>query len=218
MNKELAHRRLIEALEYLKNHGRARNHEEIANLSGVSRPNVTSAINGNPRYVTDGFLKRFAKAYDTYLNENWLLTGEGIMIKPDQNNLRPHIPSEKATVAAGFIGTSIGSVEESECDMLSVMPFSNKYDFTIQVNGDSMSPTLINGDILACAWLQRNDRLSDRHIYVLDTNEGASVKRVRLSNDGLLLCHSDNPRYSDFKIELASIIRIAQVIGLMRNL
>lgn len=217
MDKILAHKRFIEALDYLKDNGRARNHEEISNLSGVSRPNVSAAISGNPRYVTEGFLKRFARAYSNYLNEEWLLTGEGVMVKPNKNKLRPHIPADIATVAAGFIGTSIGSVEENECELRPVIILSHRYDFTIEVNGDSMSPTLLDGDIIACAWLQPNDEITDHDIYVLDTNDGASVKRIHFTNDGQILCHSDNPRYTDFTVEINSIIRIARVVGLIRD-
>lgn len=218
MDKILAHKRLLEALNYLKDNGRARNHEEISNLSGVSRPNVTSAINGNFRYVTEGFLKRFAIAYSDYLNENWLLTGEGLMTKSDRNKLRPHIPVDKASVAAGFIGTSIGSVKESECEMRPVIFLSHRYDFTIQVNGDSMYPTLLDGDIIACCWLDRDDKINDHDMYVIDTSEGASVKRIYITPNREFLCHSDNPKYSDFIVTQPTIIRIARVIGLIRNL
>lgn len=218
MDKISAHKRLLQAIDYLKDNGKARNHEEISILTGVSRPNVTSAINGNVRYLTEGFLKRFANAYSEFLNENWLLTGDGIMAKINPNKYRPHIPSDKATVAAGFIGTSINSIEESECEILPLIPSIPNYDFTINVDGDSMAPTIAHGDTIACVWLKDYDNLNDKYIYVLDTKEGASVKRITLDKSRRLICHSDNHLYPDFTIRPDIIIRLARVVGLIRHL
>lgn len=239
MDKISAHKRLLQAIDYLKDSGMARKHEDIAELCGLPRPNISAAINGNPRYVTEGNLRKFAAAYSDYINEDWLLTGEGRMEKKltfevpsnmmdgylslvnkiinDKGSLRPHIPADKAVVAAGFVGSAIGSVQEGECEVRPVMAPLPWYDFTIEVSGDSMEPTLQDGDIIACEWLPRDAEYKKDKIYVLDTNEGAVVKRI--TNDGNVIhCHSDNPKYKDFIVDVYSILRIARVVGFVREL
>lgn len=217
MNKDAAHIRLLQAIEYLKNNGMARNHEEISGLSGVSRPNVTAAINGNFRYVTEGFIRRFARAYAEFINEDWLLSGVGKMEKIDTQKLKLHIPADKAVVSAGFVGAAIGSVREDECELKQVIPYLPRYDYTIHVKGDSMFPTILNGDIVACERLDGGVDFKEDKIYILDTDSGAAIKRVRRLGNSLI-CHSDNPEYSDFTIQSIEHIRIARVVGVVREL
>lgn len=213
MDKTEAHNRLLQSIEYLKNNGKARTHEEIANRSGFARSNVSSAINGNPRYLTTGFLKRFARAYAEYINEDWLLTGEGEMVKVDTRSLRPRLPLE---VAAGPMGVTIGTAMESNCEFLPIIPDMPAYDFTIPVRGDSMEPLLYDADILYCRAIDEASELREDGVYVLDSAEGAVVKRLTLTPDGLL-CKSENPKYAPYIIPAAEVLRIYIVVGMSRS-
>lgn len=217
MDKDQAFARLTQAVEYLKDNGQARTQMDMAALMGVRQPHLAAALNGDYKRLTEGFLRKFAAAYSDYINEDWLLDGKGQMEKADRRSTRPHIPADKAVVAAGFVGSAIGSVQESECEVRPVMAPFPWYDFTIEVSGDSMEPTLQDGDIIACEWLPRDAEYKKGKIYVLDTNEGAVVKRI--TNDGNVIhCHSDNPKYKDFIVDVDSILRIARVVGFVREL
>ena len=217
MDKDQAFARLTQAVEYLKDNGQARTQMDMAALMGVRQPHLASALNGDYKRLTEGFLRKFAAAYSDYINEDWLLDGTGQMEKADRRSTRPHIPADKAVVAAGFVGSAIGSVREDECEVRPVMAPFPWYDFTIEVSGGSMEPTLQDGDIIACEWLPRDAEYKKGKIYVLDTNEGAVVKRI--TNDGNVIhCHSDNPKYKDFIVDVDSILRIARVVGFVREL
>ena len=217
MDKDSAFARFTQAIDFLNTKGKAIKDIEIANLSGLQRPHVTAMRNGDFVRVTEGNLRKFAKAYSNYINEDWLLTGEGQMEKIDQRSVKIHIPSDKAVVAAGFVGTAINSVQEGECELRPVMTPFPWYDFTITVQGDSMQPTLLSGDIIACEWLHGNIDFKSNKIYVLDTDSGAAVKRVSRRGNSLL-CHSDNPEYPDFTIRSIENIRVARVVGLVREM
>lgn len=216
MSAATAHERLIKAVEYLKNNGKARRQEDIAKAMGVPRPHVSIAMKGDTRRLTDSFLRRFARAYSNYINEDWLLTGNGEMEKPDKKATRPHIPSDRAVVSAGFVGKAIGSVTEGECEIRPVMTPFPWYDFTIEVDGDSMEPELRHGDIIVCRWINSSEDIHLKNIYVVDSAEGAVVKQLS-RDDNNLICHSINPTYPDFTIPLDSVLRIARVEGLVRN-
>ena len=54
--------------------------KDIAEKMGAAIANVSRAFNGNERYLTEGFLKRFNTAFDGIFNEEWLLEGVGNML------------------------------------------------------------------------------------------------------------------------------------------
>lgn len=63
----------------------------------------------------------------------------------------------------------------------------------ISVKGDSMEPTLSEGDLILVDTGVR--RLEDSAIYVLRRGEGLFVKRVQNKLDGTVVVKSDNHRY-----------------------
>lgn len=209
--------RLKQAIDFMRYMGVPCGHDDIARKLERNRVNVTKAINGDSRYLTRSFLRSFAAAYSDYINEDWLLDGKGQMEKADRRSTRPHIPADKAVVAAGFVGSAIGSVQEGECEVRPVMAPFPWYDFTIEVSGDSMEPTLRSGDTIACEWLHDSTEFVHNRIYVLDTADGAVVKRVERKGN-TLHCHSDNSEYPDFDVPADIVLRSARVVGLVRNL
>lgn len=204
-------KRIAKAFEYLRFNHISETHAEVAKTMGANRANVSAAINGNPRYLTEPFLKRFARAYSDYINEEWLLTGEGQMEKPGKS-MRPHFDSY---ASAGFMdGISEGKMSAEFRAM--AIPHLN-YDFSIDASGDSMLPSIENGDTLLCT--VSDDRLNPPidKICVIDTRDGALVKQIRRADDETLTLHSLNPRYPDRRIDISSINRIAVVVGLIRT-
>lgn len=204
--------RLHEVIDYLKDTGKIHKQQDIADALGIAKSNLSMALKGNERYLTDGFLKRFAEAYSDYINKDYLVEGVGQLEKIDASALRPHIPLK---VAAGFTGVSVGSVPANECEFCAIFPGIPAYDFTICVDGDSMEPEMHSGDTLACAWLDKPKFKPDRY-YVIDTTEGAVVKSVtRRGND--LLCTSLNPDFPPFSQPLDTVLRIAEVKAIIRT-
>ena len=70
--------------------------KDIAEKMGASAPNVSSAFNGDPRVLTDRFLSRFNAAFDNLFNLDWLLTGDGEMLKDtivQQTSYGDHSPN-----------------------------------------------------------------------------------------------------------------------------
>lgn len=190
----------------------ARKHEDIADLCGIPRPNITAAINGNVRYVTKGNLEKFAKAYSDYIDESWLLTGEGQMAKPDKS-MRPHYD---AKACAGFMCdvsvAEIGTLQPR-------IPGMKEYDFTIGAHGESMMPRIEDGDLLVCR--KSGDRANPPigKICVVDGKDGAVVKVIAEANEYGLVLHSLNPdpKYHDYPVEYSAINGVAEVVGLVRS-
>lgn len=111
-------------------------------------------------------MKLVLSIIETYpqINPNWLLTGEGDMLKddsPESNNdmpktsfreTRPRIP---LNAAAGSVSVALSSVKSDDCEHLHLpfIPAFSNYNYTILVKGDSMEPEFKSGDELACLQL-----------------------------------------------------------------
>lgn len=203
--------RIAQAIDYLRYRGIPSNHDDIAKKLNRDRSNVTKAINGNKRYLTKSFLADFASAYSDFINENWVLTGEGHMEKQSRDQ-RPHYD---AKASAGFMdGISEGKMSAEFRAM--AIPLLN-YDFSIDASGNSMMPRIEDGDALLCRKL--NDRLNPPigKMCVIDTRDGAVVKEIKNINEDTITLHSLNPAYPDFEVEFDSILGVAEVVGLNRQ-
>lgn len=63
---------------------------EFAEIMKSSRTNVSSALKGDERVLTDRFLKRFYNAFIENLSQyslGWLLTGQGEMLVRDESDI-----------------------------------------------------------------------------------------------------------------------------------
>ena len=226
--------RLTQAVEYLRNNGKAKTQEVIAKDLGRNRTNIAKAMRGNPEYLTDDFLRDFAHVYSEYISEEWLVAGQGEMIKTlrfdipkkaakqyadlmysiiEQKQLfRPHI---EAKASAGFMdGLSEGEYGDNLHPLIPGLP---EYDFTITAKGDSMFPKIEDGDNLACR--KTIDRFNPPigKVCMLDTKDGLVVKVIKSINEETITLHSLNPAYRDYDIDLNTILGIAQVVGLVRE-
>ena len=207
-----AFKRLGQAIEYLRDIGKSHNQQDLADTIGMSKANFSRAVNGTPRYFTKGFIMRFASAYSDYINKDWLISGEGEIAVPDKT-MRPHFD---AKASAGFMC----GVSEGETGTLRPrIPGMKDYDFTIEVEGDSMMPCLESGDLLVCR--RSIDRANPPigKICVIDSKDGAAVKVIVSANDDTetFTLHSLNPDYTDYEVEFTDILDIAEVVGLVRN-
>lgn len=211
MNKEELSVRFQQCIDCLKKKGKVHKQQDIADAMGISKSRMSDAIRDRGGKLSIDFLQRFARAYSEYINEEWLLTGEGLMEKPDKS-MRPHFDTY---ASAGFMdGISEG---KTSAEFRNLAIPSLFYDFSIDASGDSMLPSIENGDTLLCSI--SDDRLNPpiNKICVIDTCDGALVKQIKKADDEVLTLHSLNPRYPDRRIDTSSINRIAEVVGLIRT-
>lgn len=82
MNKQ---DRLNKAVNYIIFKGLIKEKKDISLKMDVNNSNVSSALNGNEKYLTDRFLRKFAKTFKI-INGIWLITGEGEMLNGEQMN------------------------------------------------------------------------------------------------------------------------------------
>ena len=222
--------------------------------TGISR-GILSQNNGLSEENTLRFL-----AYFPEVNAEWLLTGNGEMLKTkskinvlkknediyedinednpnvkkmssmdlaemptntgiEANNLgNAGIPLIPIDAMAGF-GTGAVQVMHYDTSKYIVPEFSElNVDFMIRVKGSSMVPKYNSGDLVACKKLVITDIFFQwNKVYVLDTEQGALIKRVKKgSRDNYILLISDNQNYDPFELHLSKIFAVALVVGVIR--
>lgn len=85
------------------------------------------------------------------------------------------------------------------------------------INGNSMSPTIVEGDMVICMPLENKNEMIDNEIYAIVTNESVWVKRVqrcydRHSNWSHLRLVSDNfDEFDPFIIEISEVRKLLKV-------
>lgn len=80
----------------------------------------------------------------------------------------------------------------------------------IRVKGDSMEPTISNGDLILVN--TRENRIEDNAIYVLQHDDALLVKRIQRKMDGSLIIKSDNPLYAQEELD-SSKVESLRVLG-----
>lgn len=159
-------------------------------------------------------------AYFPEINTEWLITGEGNMLKSELPVAKltggvmgiPLIPA--SAMAGAFTGDN--QVLLHECDRY-VVPVFKGADFLIAVKGNSMYPKYSSGDIVACKKLPIDTFFQWNKIYVLDTCQGPLIKRVKKGRtDDTILIVSDNDKYDPFELHKNQVYNIAIVMGAIR--
>ncbi len=89
------------------------------------------------------------------------------------------------------------------------------------INGDSMNPTIGNGDLVICAGLSSQNDILDNEIYAIVTNESVRVKRLqRIYNNYGQWTHlkliSDN--YIDYDPVTIKLDQVRKVYRVVRRL
>lgn len=83
--------------------------------------------------------------------------------------------------------------------------------FAFNVSGDSMSPTLLHGDMVICQKLTGPDEIKPGAVYVLfDKTEGVIVKRLLIEEKQVKVI-SDNTKYPAYYVPAKSITQIYRV-------
>lgn len=192
---------------------------------GASKGVLSRAIN-NGTDIQSKWLQTIVENYPQY-SARWLMIGAGDMLEdtPDkQKNIAVHvsenshegIPLIPIDAMAGAL-TDERTVLEYECERY-VVPAFKGADFLIPVKGSSMYPKYSSGDIVACQRVPMSDLFFQwNKVYVIDTNQGALIKRIKPGSDKEhVLIVSDNEKYDPFELPYSAIHAVALVIGVIR--
>lgn len=82
--------RLNAAYEHLRHIDAIRTQKDVAEKMSSTSQNVSQALQGNPKVLTDRFLMRFLTAFPDIFSMQWLFTGDGTMLINDSAPTSAH--------------------------------------------------------------------------------------------------------------------------------
>ena len=101
MNKT---KRFNTAYDYLMSIGRIHKQKDVAAAISSTESNISRALKGDPRVLTDNLLMRFLIAFPDIFSTRWLMTGEGQMLlndsQPKQSARAYTLPDQSPEMAA----------------------------------------------------------------------------------------------------------------------
>lgn len=207
---------------------------------------ITRGVLDKDSGISEENVARFV-AYEKNVNIDWLITGRGKMLKTkstektnkkkvskkvSKNTEKPKIqkkltfeeaidtgiPLIPIDAMAGF-GEGSFQIMDYDTSCYRVPEFDElKAEFMIRVKGSSMYPKYNSGDLLACKKLPLSDIFFQwNKVYVLSTEQGALVKRVKKSEkENCIKLISDNKKYDPFDLPISAVYSIALVLGVIR--
>ncbi len=228
-NSEIRKSWLIGEVEKLNKKGIT--NVEIADKTEVKPQFITNITTGT-KFPGEKYISKFCVAFN--INQNNLFNKlksyhfesveKEVVSQPKDYKkieLNPEgIPLIPIDAVAGFALKGDASVMEYEVtDRYLVPEFSVRgVKYLIRVSGSSMYPKYSNGDILACRPITDLTFFQWGNVYVLDTDQGALVKRLYTGkDDSCIECRSDNKEhYPAFQINKTSIRTVSIVVGVIR--
>ncbi len=204
---------------------------QFAKSLGVAPSTISSWLSRD----TFDYELLFAKCEN--INSAWLLTGEGDMLLSSSGNNQGSTKDEPRTnqpttcltqagiplipvdAVAGFNGIDSPTIQIHDCQRYLVPEFQQlNAEFMIRVSGSSMYPKYSSGDILACRKLTSYNFIQWGKIYVIDSEQGAMVKRLFPCDEDTdyVICKSDNPNYPPFELPKTEIRSLSIVLGAIR--
>jgi len=222
--------------------------KNISQYEFYKNTDITRGVLTQNNGISEDNITRFL-AYYPEVNAEWLLTGQGNMLKTKCTSEKPTsidkpISKDKVTKnVSNNQETTVKKIPEGSHEGIPLIPFSamagaltgeltameyecERYvvpafkgaDFLMSVKGNSMTPTYLSGDIVACQRVPLTDLFFQwNKPYVLDTAQGALIKRIKPGTDTEhIRIISDNTEYDPYELPISAIHAVALVIGIIR--
>ncbi|TAK36049.1 MAG: peptidase S24 [Saprospiraceae bacterium] len=217
--------RFINCHDKLREDGKVRSSRQFALALDYLPQSLSEVLKGR-RDVTIELLRRAVEEYD--INPMYIFTGEGTMfnardgnrdfrlltvVTDAQNDERiVHVP---VPAQAGYAGENLDPLFFDELPTYTLPDYKYRVGThrSFDVAGDSMEPTLFEGDKAVCSYLEPGlweTSLKDNYVYVVVTRGDVVVKRVfnKIKSERCLELRSDNDFYQPYKMPIGDVREI----------
>ncbi|MBW2618508.1 MAG: helix-turn-helix domain-containing protein [Deltaproteobacteria bacterium] len=124
------------------------------------------------------------------------------------------VPLAEAELSAGggafVLSEADGAPHAFRKDWLNRVATSPNNVVLLQIKGDSMEPTIIDGDIVLMD--KGRQRIVDGYIFGLGVDETVMIKRLYLLPNGRIQIKSDSPSFDPFEMERGEMRVLGQII------
>ncbi len=215
----LVNKRFRAVYEALEDRKLIRGKSDIANQLGTYNHVINSILKGKRNITVD----QLNKLFDIYnVNANFLFGSSDQIFADDdlptsalsemrygtRNNIK--LIHQEALAGVGIPAESIleetkrFSIPELEGDL-----------YAVRISGDSMLPTITNGDIVVCESVERGAPLKDNAVYVVVTDivVAKRIQQIKEGNRviGLRLISDNGDVYKPYDVGLEEVRQILKV-------
>ncbi len=222
--KSVVNQRFKTVYQYLETKNLIKGKSDLAKKLGTYNHVINSILKAE-RNIT---LEQLNKLVDLFgLNANYLFGVTDDMFKTDEasnaqivagTSRRNNIVLVPQRAMAGYI-ESVEDPEYSESLPRFSVPNMEGDLVAFEISGDSMSPTIANGDIVICEPMESGDTLRDSNVYIVVTDT-VVAKRVYQKKEGdikYLELISDNQLFRPYRVELSDVRQILRVKSRLTN-
>lgn len=188
--------------------------KKVALELGITQGAYSLIENGQNSITTEHLLK-LSKFYSVP-TDRILKSSDNAVTMSLKNGF---IPLINVGARAGYIENSGSDEWLGTLEMFRIPGFeSHKKQKLFEVEGDSMLPTLMHGDILIAEEIDDLSELVDGSLTVVITSKAVVTKRLKkdLNNDSIILS-SDNPKFENITYSLKNVEKILVVQGKITN-
>ena len=214
--------RFIKCHDKLREESRVRSSRQFA-LSLDYLPQSLSEILKGRRDVTIELLRKAVEKYK--INPVYIFTGEGpmFMMEEDHKDFRvltivTNVQDDERILHVPIPAQAGYATELDDPSFIENLPTYTLPDYkykvgthrSFDVSGDSMEPTLYEGDKVVCSFLEPTlweNAIKDNYVYVVVTRGDVLVGRIVnfLKQDKQIELHSDNAFYEPKKIGVGDV-------------
>lgn len=165
--------------------------KELAIMTGVSSPTVSDWENGK-KNPSGERLKKLSEIFNT---DPATILGYDPLFMQIQRDAVPIV---------GNIACGTPVLADENIDGYADLPEGVKADFALRCNGDSMTPTFCDGDLVL---IRKQPTVENGQIAAVSINGETTLKHVYFQPDGILLT-ADNPKFQPIYKPISSDMEV----------
>lgn len=223
--------RIKAVIKWLIGQGYADNQEGVGKLLGYANKSSFSQVLNGKKPLPSNFMERL-ESINSKINVDWIRTGKGNMLKNEAQPLTGadfiNVPLVPVSAQAGYPN---GYSDQDYIESLPTIPvivdknYHGKYR-VFEVNGDSMDDgsrnAIYDKDKILCREVKRELWYNKLHIrdwffVIVHRYDGVIVKQIveHSVDNGNIVCHSLNPLFENFSINLNDVMELYNVIKIV---
>ena len=222
-SQNIVNQRFKEVYDYLENNNLIKGKSDIAKKLGTYNHVINSILKAK-RNITVDQLNKLFEIYSVNANflfgiSDEMIAGYGdLMSQPFSSRVNGGRANIQLVTHKALAGNLMASqeYEDEVLSSFSVPGLEGSNLFAIEIEGNSMFPTITNGDVVVCEQLERGESLKANSVYVIVTKDGVVAKRIQQNKQNnslasLSLISDNSSTYKPYDVDIDEVVKILKV-------
>jgi phage repressor protein C with HTH and peptisase S24 domain len=222
-SQNIVNQRFKQVYDYLENNNLIKGKSDIAKKLGTYNHVINSILKAK-RNITVDQLNKLFEIYSVNANflfgiSDEMIAGYGdLMSQPFSSRTSGGRANIQLVTHKALAGNLMASqeYEDEVLSSFSVPGLEGSNLFAIEIEGNSMFPTITNGDVVVCEQLERGESLKANSVYVIVTKDGVVAKRIQQNKENnsiasLSLISDNSNTYKPYDVDIDEVVKILKV-------